>query len=152
MQNLWSKLHIRTEPSVTCSSQHHFGLLCVQGYSHTHCQLRGLSFIGTLSDLPKNCEVYIHSVCCCQTKLFFKVVGPLSLNSDQLHKFYYISIPFYLPCRKGVHTELSISTSPALSCAIQFEKDCSEDTDSTLLDLRQPIFVVQTLQCSTWSW
>jgi len=72
MQNLWSKLHIRTEPSVTCSSQHHFGLLCVQGYFHTHCQLRGLSFIGTLSDLPKNCEVYIHSICCCQTKLFFQ--------------------------------------------------------------------------------
>jgi len=87
-------------------------LLCVQGYSHTHCQLRGFNFIGTLSDLPKNWQSLSPSLQLPNKLFFSKVVGSLSLNSDQLHEFYYISFPFHLPCRKGVHTELLISTSP----------------------------------------
>jgi len=113
MQNLWSKFHIRTEPSVTCYSQHYFGLLCVQDIP-IHIASSGVSvslgpFQICLRTVKSTCTV---PVCCCQTNFFFKVVGPLSLNTDQLHKFYYISFPFHLPCRKGVHTELSISTSP----------------------------------------
>ena len=81
------------------------------------------------------------TVCCCQT-LFLreKIVGPLSFNSDQLLKFYYFSLHFHQPCRKGVHSELSISIGkqfPWLSYSktdleAKFGVLALEDTGSTL--------------------